>query len=681
MKFTIFILFLLINSIILAQDKNEVIQQRIEFIAEQNESESIDLTSVLESLNYYYENPLNLNQCTFEELESLNLLTEIQINDLLLHLQKNGKLISIYELQTLKYWDLSTIQLIIPFIKIDEKIEQAQLKIADILKYGKSELYNRYQLIPQPKIGYLQDTSISSSNYQGNADHYYSRYRFSYRTNLSFGITADKDPGEPFFKGINKKGFDFYSAHAYYRGGKYLKAFIIGDYHLGIGQGLALWTNYAFGKTADVAMIKKSANSFKPYTSTDENRFLRGFAVDFGFSNFTLTLFGSSKKMDATVEKKSISTYFSSIQLTGLHRTTNEIERKNAITENILGSCLNYKIRNFEIDFNGIYQSYNIPYQKNILSYNKFDFRGKETITLSVNYNWIWKNLNVFGEIAQASYSKGIAQIHGLLLSLNSKFSLSFIYRNYAKNYQSFYSNAFADGSKIQNERGFYSGIKMKLNSSWTINSYLDLFSSPWLKYQVNAPSFGHDYFTQINYKPNKLLEIYARFREQNHQKNSRIEDGTIASLDDNIQRNYRLNIVYNVSENMTLKSRIEYTSLEGKYSTIKYGSLMTQDVIYKPKKYPFDLIFRYALFQTDNYDTRIYSYEANALNVFSIPAYYDKGSKGYLLIRYTFLKHFDLWIRYGKTFYVNQNSIGSEQEKINGNKKNDLTIQFRIKL
>jgi hypothetical protein len=137
----------------------------------------------------------------------------------------------------------------------------------------------------------------------------------------------------------------------------------------------------------------------------------------------------------------------------------------------------------------------------------------------------------------------------------------------------------------------------------------------------------------------------------------------------------------YQVSENITLKSRIEYISLEGKSKTVETGSLMTQDLFFKPKKLPFDLIFRYALFQTDSYDTRIYSYESNAQNVFSIPAYYDKGSKFYVLIRTTFLRHFDLWIRYGKTVYVNQKVIGSGNESILGNLKSDFTFQLRLKL
>jgi hypothetical protein len=97
------ILSLLINEMAFAQEdvKSSVVQQRIEFISEQLESESIDLTDVVEQLNYYYDHPLNLNSATFEELQDLNLLSDIQINNLLLHIKQFGKFISIYEIQSL----------------------------------------------------------------------------------------------------------------------------------------------------------------------------------------------------------------------------------------------------------------------------------------------------------------------------------------------------------------------------------------------------------------------------------------------------------------------------------------------------------------------------------------------------------------------------------------------------
>lgn len=671
-----------------SQVKSDVIQQRIEFIAEQIGQEEIDLTTILDQLNYYYEHPLNLNFATYEELETLGFLNEFQIQNLLLHIQINGKLIVIYELQSLEYWDLSTIQMVLPFIKVDDKLDQVHVGLKEALKYGDFETFARFQTTIQNKNGYanVPDTVKKQSNsyYWGNKDHYYSRIRYSYRTNFSVGITADKDPGEQFFKGSESKGFDFYSLHVFYKGGKYLRSIALGDYQIQIGQGLNVWSGYAFGKSSDVTNIKKSANPIRPYSSVDESRFMRGVAIDLGFKRFSLTSFASCKRIDAAISSDTSSNELesiSSLQVTGLHRTSSEIARKNGLLEKMMGTNLRYRTRNFQVGVASIYQGYDKIYSKEILPYNQFDFRGKEFSSLSGDYSWVLRNVNFFGEVARSSYSGFFSQVHGVLIALDSRVSMSILYRNYNRAYQTFYNNGFSEGSNTQNEDGIYLGWKIRLSNSLSLNSYIDFFSFPWLKYQVNKPSNGHEFLSQLNYRPSKMLEIYGRFREQLREKNSRNSDGTVLELEDVVQRNYRFNLNYAITESITLKSRVEYVTIHRKSNLPEQGSVIMQDIQYKPKSIPFDISLRYVLFQTDSYDSRIYSFESNALYVYSIPAYYYQGSRAYCMIRYTFLRKFDIWVKYGTNIYNNRKSIGSGSEEIKGNVKSDVTIQIRMKL
>lgn len=687
-KIVISLLFLCLGISAFSQEKSEVVQQRIEFIAEQLETEEIDLTNVVQQLNYYFDHPLNLNGATADELEELNLLSDVQISDLLLHIKLFGKLITIYELQSLEYWDLQTIQLVQPFVKVDDKLESLHISLKEAVKQGNYELYMRYQTSPEEKTGYQQvpDSVLQASNnyYYGNPDRYYSRFRYSYRTNLSIGVTGEKDAGEQFFRGAQKDGFDFYSAHAFFKGGKYLKALAVGDYQVQIGQGLNLWSGYAFGKTADVTNIKRSANPIRPYTSVDESRFMRGAAIDLGFGPFSLLAFASMKKVDASVLADSLYDdleFVSSINLSGLHRTNSEIQKKDALTEKMAGANLRYRNRNLQLGIAGVYQGYDKDFNKSIQPYNQFDFRGKEMVSLSGDYSYVIRNFNFFGEASRSSYSGNWANVHGVLFSLDSRASFSLLYRNYQKGYQTFYNNGFSEGSNTQNENGIYAGFKLKLSPAWTINTYADLFTFPWMKYQVDAPTAGHELLIQPSYKPNKQLEIYARFRQQLRQKNSRDSDGTVTPIEDVLQRNYRLNLSYAVSEFFTVKSRIEYVTINRPSNDPEDGLIITQDVLFKPKNLPFDLSLRYALFDTDSYDTRIYTYENNALYVFAVPAYYYQGSRGYMLIRYSFLKRFDLWVRYGTFIYNNRKTLGSGAEEIQGSKKSDVTVQLRIKL
>ncbi len=684
----LFFLVLFSVGISFAQDKNGIIQQRIEFISEQLENEELDLTNVIENLNYRFDHPLNLNAAAWEDLQELALLSDLQINDLIVHRDAFGKFISIYELQSLKFWDLNTIRNVLPFVRVDDKLDQIHVSIKEAFEQGKFEAYFRYQGIPEDKNAYaaVSDSIKENSNsyYYGNPDRYYTRLRFSYRTNLSVGVTAEKDPGEQFFKGAQKNGFDFYSAHAFYKGGKYVRSVALGDYQIQVGQGLNLWSGYAFGKTADATNVKKSANTLRPYTSVDESRFLRGAAVDLGVGNFELTLFGSRKGVDAAIVTDSVLAeieFVSSINVTGFHRTNSEIARKRGLMETMGGANLRYIKRSLQLGVAATYQAYDRAFIKDTVPYNQYDFRGKQTTALSGDYSWVYRNFNFFGETSYSTHSKSWANLHGVLFSLDSRVAMSMVYRNYQRGYHSFYNAGFAEASRTQNEKGLYTGLAINFTRSLSLNGYVDIFKFPWLRYQVDAPSQGHEWMVQPAFRPSRDLEIYFRFREQVRPKNSRDSDGTITPIEDVTQRNYRINLSYKVMEGVQLKSRVEYVTINRKSNTPESGFMISQDVIYKPKSLPFDIALRYALFQTDSYDSRIYTYENNALYVFSSPAYYYQGSRAYILVRYTFLRRFDLWARYGTSIFTNRNSIGTGAEGINGNTKSDITIQLRVKL
>jgi len=110
--------------------------------------------------------------------------------------------------------------------------------------------------------------------------------------------------------------------------------------------------------------------------------------------------------------------------------------------------------------------------------------------------------------------------------------------------------------------------------------------------------------------------------------------------------------------------------------SVFETGYLVYQDVIYKPKSSPFSFSFRYGLFDTDSYSSRIYAYENDVLYSFSIPAYYNRGVRTYLTTRYQFRKGIDLWLRYAITYFENIDTIGSGLEEIECNHRSDIKIQ-----
>jgi hypothetical protein len=87
----------------------------------------------------------------------------------------------------------------------------------------------------------------------------------------------------------------------------------------------------------------------------------------------------------------------------------------------------------------------------------------------------------------------------------------------------------------------------------------------------------------------------------------------------------------------------------------------------------------RFALFDTDSYNSKIYSYENDVLYYYRIPAYYNRGSRTYITARYKIKKGIDCWIRWSIWKYTNVDEISSGLNQINGNGKSEIRAQLRF--
>lgn len=90
----------------------------------------------------------------------------------------------------------------------------------------------------------------------------------------------------------------------------------------------------------------------------------------------------------------------SSITYTGLHRTVNEWEDKDAIKELITGADITYYNPLFSIGVSGNYTKLSAPLNKDISPYEIFDFNDDELLNLGVHYSVLLRN-NLFLEKLQ----------------------------------------------------------------------------------------------------------------------------------------------------------------------------------------------------------------------------------------------------------------------------------------
>jgi hypothetical protein len=656
--------------------KNEVIDRLLESIAEQN-GEGADYTNLVEWLDEYFYHPLNINTATKEDLEKLVIIDEPQILELERYIKIHGPLLSIYELQLVKGWDKESIFLLLPFIKVIPALEEKKRTFVNYLQYGKHELLFRYQQIFEPQSGFIKDP-LGNSNYLGSPQQLYLRYKYSHTDKYSVGVTAKKDRGEEFFQGTNARGFDFYSAHLFFRNIGKFKSIALGDYQVQIGQGLNFWKGFGFRKSAFSTSIMRNARGVGAYTSANSNNYLRGGAFEVELWKLKLTSFFSYDLKDAAIDSTLSQEVITSISNTGLHRTDNEVSKRERFTEMVIGNYLQYKHSFFTVGGGIYYTRYSLDFQQGSQLYDHYDYTGNYQLNGGFDYKMRLGNVFLFGELG---FDKDLnyALIQGLETSAGG-FHFSMSYRDYSKGYNNYHSNAFGENSLAKNERGFYLGVSGSLFSKFSFNSYFDVYQFPWLRYNVDAPSWGFDGITQLNYTPSYNADIYVRYKLSQKAQNSLTNDMYTEPQVTVMQHNIRLHAVFKVLPSVSLKSRVEAVFIARPDAGFRWGFLAYQDVNWQPKKLPLTASARFAIFRTDDFDTRLYAYENDLLYNFSVPFYYYKGLRWYLNVSYKPVKGFSISLRLSQFIYPEETTIGSGNDLINGITKTEIKIQARYR-
>ena len=644
----------------------------MEYIAE-NVSEDQDYSEITERLNNYRKYPMDINKVKNEQLKELMFISPLQINNLILHRQENGPFQEVLELQSIEGFDDETVRWLTNFVTVNQPHLLSGISINKILTTSNHDLMFRFGRILQRQEGFLPSDS-GSSLYAGSPYRILTRYHFNFINKISLSLNMEKDAGEAFLKNSGK-GFDFYSANISLNGERFVKKLVVGDYALQFGQGLTMWSGLGFGKGAGLTTAAKQAWGLRPYSSFNESSFLRGASAIFEHQGISLTPFISYKKIDANLS--SDNSEINSLPVSGLHRTISERSNKNSAQQLVYGINSSYSQGEFTAGLIAYKTQIDKPIAAGNSLYEQFDFRSKSLTNVGFNYAYTFRNSYFFGEGAH-SISSGLAFLSGLMSSLSSQVSGVLLYRNYATNYHCFFNQGLTESTEAKNEKGFYSAVNVKFNTKLELTSYFDYFRFPWLKFRVDAPSQGHEMFAQLSYRLNKEFKITGRFKLQQKEENS--SNGNITGGLENVEKqNYRLELYYKASKSFTLRNRAEVSIYKKGHTAGEFGFLGYQDVIYNPLSSKFSGNIRFAIFDTDGFNARIYAYENDVLYSYSVPAYQGRGLRCYLNARYTPRRGVDLWVRYALLSYSDQITVGSGNDMISGNQRSDIKLQLRF--
>ena len=627
--------------------------------------------------------PLNLNAATREDLAVFFFLRTDQREAILQYRTQYGPFQDPLELQVVPGLEPSTVRRLVPFVRAGSD-GLPPLQPSDWWRVGRKEITFRWERNIEPKRGYQVNDDGDPPAYEGDANRLLGRVRYT-SGRMAYGVTFEKDPGEALFRGSNPNGFDFVSGHlAIRQPWRGCERIILGDYGLNIGQGLLLRTGFQAGKSAAISLIKNSNRQLFAQNTWQESRFFRGAAAQWKLGRqWSLMTFASWRNRDGNAILETIDTVLtdiplrvSSFQLSGLHRTANEIADEGVFEERGGGMSLTYRNGDHKIGVNGVYFTYSPEFQPSPRPYRQFDFRGKELAAGSIDWQFRVARAQIFGEAA-VSQNGGWGGLTGMLLSLDRRLQLALLARHFQRDYWTQWGAPFAESGLPRNESGLYVGMVLTPVYGWEIRAFVDVWQHPWLTFRSDSPTQGREVLLRTSYRKRHQWQAYLQYRRK-QRYTDRANAGT--DIPDQIldyRQQLRLQLEWEVYRVLTLRNRVEWTHAGGRTGE-QNGYLAAQDVLIKPIGSRWSATMRYAIFRTDDYASRIYMFENDLLYTFAFRPYYHHGQRAYINLRYRPWPKLTLEGRYEVYHLENQDDIGTGLERIDGPMRSGVKFQMR---
>ncbi len=612
-----------------AQELPSAMSNQLEQMAEADESLLSDADGLLLQWQYYRKHPFNINTSRVEEWRELHILNEKEIQQVWHYRQSLGDFISVYELMAVPGLDRGKIRQLLPLVCVRPDFVRPSWREGQHLVVLQAAM-------PLSMTGVQRK---DQSSYLGSPLRLLMRYKFS-GAGWQWGVTGEKDAGEQFFRGQQQKGFDFYSFHVFRRGKGKLSGWALGDYAISMGQGLIHWQGIGWGKGSVGAPVAKRGAVLRAYTGTGESRFMRGAAAVVRMGKWETAVFASVRLLDASLSGDTMG--FSSFITSGYHRTEKELMNKGNLRQQTAGVTAHYELPSLQIGLNAIGHLYNRSLQKRDVPYNLYAQTGDRWYNLSIDHAGTFKNIHYYGEIA-VDPQGDLAILQGLLISVGREMDFSFVFRKIAAGYQAPGGQAFTDNTAVTNETGLFGGVSLKPSAGWKLDCYADVFQFPWLKYRVNAPSAGKDFFVQLTYTPSKSTEHYLRFRAQSVEKNFSSIPGMRTEL---TRYTLRCHLALSLTGILQIRQRAEIIWYDPGGPASETGCAVFVEALLRPKMKPWSLSWRLQYYQTDGYNSRIYAYEQDLPYNYGIPSVYGNGYRWSMVGDYDLSKQFSVALR-----------------------------------
>lgn len=272
-------------------------------------------------------------------------------------------------------------------------------------------------------------------------------------------------------------------------------------------------------------------------------------------------------------------------------------------------------------------------FRSSIQSMVSIDKKGNRGGAITVDGVYSYRRCRFFGE-GGFDYDLNGAALLGVVAPINSKLEVGTILRWYSPDYNSPYAGAYSSLSKCKNQLG------LLVNLEWVCSKYLtigwrgDIPFYPRPRHGVKVPSWEVESQLDGEISLRRIHTISLRWKFRYYSHTDQMKNG--------------------VRVGYVIKSKM------GIYGGIK-GEIVWRDIPftppgvagyieggYLPPNKRWEVAMRITLYRVDNWEDRIYFYERDLPNYFSVPALYRRGVGGYIYMKYTPISQIGVHLKVG---------------------------------
>lgn len=654
------------------------------YASEQEGNAEDDASPMLSIAEYeaLHATPININMATREDLLRLPFLDEARADSILAYrTRKGGCLYTLGELQFvsgLSHQDRLTLSHFLYAGKAPRKSIAAKRGIPP-LSEGSHSLFTRFDL---PLNRYAADVAHSAEESEAHPNKYFegyrvantTRYAYALHQTLRFGITMQKDSGEPFgTRGSHTYPFDYNSIHFMLRQRTWEVA--AGDYNIHIGQGLLVGHGAHASRTALLHAMSSIQWRLTPHTSTDEARFFRGVAGGYTWrhhqNRIRLLEFVSTRRMDGTLTPEG---EVSTLTSDGLHRTLSELRRRNIVANFTEGTHIAYEARQWRVGLTGVWSHYNRDINPALRPYNRYFMRGKDAAGISANYDVRFAHWQLQGEAALDKCAH-LATTHTLRWQ-RSNWAVYGQGRVLTPEFVSPWGITIVQNSHIQNEYAALIGARWDTRHQLLLEGYAEYFRWKRPIYRTLPKAQGIETYLQATLSLPAQQELLLRYRMKTRQR-------TVTGYNDIMEYigTHRLKLQWALKRpTLSLHLSVDGSLYATQTATRKHGIMLEGRAIWHPLK-TLQLGGSASIFRTDDYNARLYAYMPHLPFARSMLTLHGKGGAANASALWQLRSWFHLGAQYELIHHWDRTTTGSGLTLVNSPTIHQLHFSLRLTL